>query len=63
MASLVSTSAMNRALSLEDEPFDPYDTTALHAFIKRSFPGAMLLEEHQVRTGPPEQRLLSLLGN
>jgi len=28
--------------------FDPFDTTALHIFIKESFPGAVLLEEHQV---------------
>ena len=29
--------------------FDPFDTTALHIFIKESFAGALLLEEHQVR--------------
>lgn len=28
--------------------FNPYDTTLLHAFIKESFHGATLLEEHQV---------------
>lgn len=57
MASLVSPRALGQALSLEDEPFDPYNTTALHEFIKRSFPAATLLEEHQVRSGPPEQHM------
>ena len=28
--------------------FDPYDTTSLHIFIREAFPGAVLLEEHQV---------------
>lgn len=28
--------------------FNPYDTTQLHAFIKGSFSGAVLMEEHQV---------------
>lgn len=28
--------------------FDPYDTTSLHIFIREAFPGAILLEEHQV---------------
>ena len=28
--------------------FNPYDTTALHIFIDETFPGANLLEEHQV---------------
>ena len=28
--------------------FNPYDTTSLHIFIKEAFPGAILLEEHQV---------------
>ena len=28
--------------------FDPYDTTSLHIFIREEFPGAVLLEEHQV---------------
>jgi len=27
--------------------FNPYDTTALHIFIREAFPGALLLEEHQ----------------
>ena len=26
----------------------PYDATALHTFIRETFPGAILLEEHQV---------------
>ena len=30
--------------------FDPYDTTSLHIFIREAFPGAVLLEEHQVYT-------------
>ena len=29
-------------------PFDPYDTTALHNFIKDTFPDGVLKEEHQV---------------
>ena len=28
--------------------FNPFDTTALHIFIKESFDGAVLLEEHHV---------------
>ena len=28
----------------------PYDTTFLHTFIRETFPGAVLLEEHQVST-------------
>ena len=28
----------------------PYDATALHTFIRETFPGAILLEEHQVST-------------
>ena len=28
--------------------FNPYDTTSLHIFIREAFPGAVLLEEHQV---------------
>ncbi len=28
--------------------FNPYDTTSLHIFVKEAFPGAVLLEEHQV---------------
>ena len=30
--------------------FNPYDTTSLHTFIREVFPGALLLEEHQVCT-------------
>ena len=30
------------------DEFNPYDTTALHIFVKEAFPGALLLEEHQV---------------
>ncbi len=29
--------------------FNPYDTTSLHIFIRESFSGAVLMEEHQVR--------------
>ena len=28
--------------------FDPYDTTSLHIFIRETFSGATLMEEHQV---------------
>lgn len=28
--------------------FNPYDTTSLHIFLRETFPGAILLEEHQV---------------
>ena len=28
--------------------FNPYDTTSLHIFIREAFPGATLMEEHQV---------------
>ena len=28
--------------------FNPYDTTSLNIFIRETFPGALLLEEHQV---------------
>ena len=28
--------------------FNPYNTSSLHIFIKEVFPGALLLEEHQV---------------
>lgn len=28
--------------------FNPYDTTSLHIFLHETFPGAILLEEHQV---------------
>ena len=28
--------------------FNPFDATALHNFIREAFPGAILLEEHQV---------------
>ena len=28
--------------------FNPYDTTSLHIFLCETFPGAVLLEEHQV---------------
>ena len=28
----------------------PYNTTSLHSFIRETFPGAVLLEEHQVST-------------
>ena len=28
----------------------PYDATALHTFIRETFPGTILLEEHQVST-------------
>ena len=28
----------------------PYDATTLHTFIRETFPGAVLLEEHQVGT-------------
>ena len=31
-------------------PFNPFDTTMLHDFIKEKFPGALLLEEHQVNS-------------
>ena len=29
--------------------FNPYNTTSLNIFIREAFPGALLLEEHQVR--------------
>ena len=32
-------------------PFNEFDTTALHIFIQQAFPGALLLEEHQVCVG------------
>ena len=31
-------------------PFNPFDTTMLHDFIKEKYPGALLLEEHQVNS-------------
>ena len=34
----------------EDAPYDPYDTTALHFFVEKTFNKAALLEEHQVHT-------------
>ena len=50
-------SRRNRIVS-EEVPFDPYDTTALQNFVKGSFPGATLLEEHQVSKIPIEEASL-----
>ena len=36
------------SLGSDTAGFNPYDTTALHLFIDETFPGANLLEEHQV---------------
>lgn len=46
----LSGGVMSPARSL----FDPYDTTSLHIFIREAFPGAILLEEHQVCQPQPQ---------
>lgn len=40
--------------------FNPFDTTSLHIFIRESFSGAVLMEEHQVRNG--EDQLCHEIG-
>ena len=35
----------------------PYDATSLHTFISETFPGAVLLEEHQVSTNSLRSQL------
>ena len=44
-----NVSAVSEAPSAASNSFNPFDTTALHTFIRGAFAGAVLLEEHRVR--------------
>ena len=46
----ISTFKRKASVARDVVPFNPFDTTMLHDFIKEKYPGALLLEEHQVNS-------------
>ena len=46
LSRLTSTTSLH---GTQEEEHDPYDTSAVHTFIKQTCNGATLVEEHQVR--------------